>query len=304
MSEKQNRHLFSGTGVALVTPFRNKAVDYPALQEIINFVIDSGVDYVVSLGTTGEAITLSAKECRQILDFTIEIVAGRVPVVAGFFGSNYTEKLVNGIRNYDFEGVAAIMSSSPAYSKPSQEGIYRHYSMVAEASPIPVIIYNVPSRTASHVAAETILRLAHSSEQFVAVKDASCDMMQAARILRDRPPHLAFLSGDDPMTLAMLGLGADGVISVIANVFPAHFSTLVRAGLEEDFTTARRLHLELLEVHPHLYAEGNPVGIKAAMEIAGFCSKEVRIPLVPISDPGYLKLKAAMDAVPAFELSV
>lgn len=303
MSKNSKLHPFSGTGVALITPFRNHAVDYPALGEIINFVIDSGVEYVVSLGTTGEAITLSAEECRQVLDFTIEQVAGRVPIVAGFFGSNYTEKLVEKIRTYNFDGIAAIMSSSPAYSKPPQEGIYRHYMQLAEASSLPIIIYNVPGRTASNVSAATVLRLARASEQFVAVKEASGDLVQATKILKERPPHLAVLSGEDPLTLPMIGAGADGVISVIANLFPAHFSSMVRAALQGDFATARRLNFELLDVHPWLYIENNPVGIKAAMEIAGFCSKEVRIPLVPLSDANYLNLKAAMDSVPVFEWS-
>lgn len=295
MSKNKKRHPFSGTGVALVTPFRNYAIDYPALGHIIDFVIDSGVEYVVSLGTTGEAITLSSQECRQVLDFTIEQVNGRVPVVAGFFGSNYTEKLVNSVRQYNFDGIAAIMSSSPAYSKPPQEGIYQHYMQLAEASSVPIIIYNVPGRTASNVAPQTVLRLARASEQFVAVKEASGDLVQTTRILKARPDHLAVLSGDDPLTLPMIGAGADGVISVIANVFPAQFSQMVRSALEGDFATARQLNFDLLDVHPWLYIENNPVGIKAAMEIAGFCSKEVRIPLVPLSDANYINLKKAMD---------
>ncbi|PHN04366.1 4-hydroxy-tetrahydrodipicolinate synthase [Flavilitoribacter nigricans] len=300
MSKNKKLRPFSGTGVALITPFRNYAIDYPALGEIINFVIDSSVDYVVSLGTTGEAITLSSLECRQILDFTIEQVDGRVPVVAGYFGSNYTEKLVNSVREYNFDGVDAIMSSSPAYSKPPQEGIYRHYMQLAEASSRPIIIYNVPGRTASNVTANTILRLARASEQFVAVKEASGDLVQATKILKERPDHLTVLSGEDPLTLPMIGAGADGVISVIANVFPAHFSEMVRAALAGDFARARQLNFDLLDVHPWLYIENNPVGIKAAMEIAGLCSKEVRIPLVSLSDPNYLQLKAAMDRVPEF----
>lgn len=302
MSKNKKLRPFSGTGVALITPFRNYKIDYPALGEIIDFVIDSGVDYVVSLGTTGEAITLSSAECREILDFTIKKVDGRVPVVAGYFGSNYTEKLINTVREYNFDGVDAIMSSSPAYSKPPQEGIYRHYMQLAEASPKPIIIYNVPGRTASNVTAATTLRLARASEQFVAVKEASGDLVQATKILKERPDHLAVLSGEDPLTLPMIGAGADGVISVIANVFPAHFSQMVRSALEGDFVNARRLNFELLDVHPWLYIENNPVGIKAAMEIAGLCGKEVRIPLVPLSDPNYLNLKAAMDKVPEFRV--
>ena len=287
-----------GTGVALVTPFRDHAVDYPTLGRIIEHVITGGVDFVVSLGTTGEAITLSADECRAVLDFTIEQVAGRVPVVAGLFGGNYTEKLVNGIRHYNFDGIDAIMSSSPAYSKPSQEGIFRHYMAVAEASSRPVIIYNVPGRTASNVEAETTLRLAEASEQFIAVKEASGDLAQAMQILKYRPGHLAVLCGEDPLTLAMTACGGDGVISVIANAYPAHFSEMVRTARRGDLPAARRLNEALLDVHPWLYCEGNPCGIKAAMEILGFGNREVRIPLTPVSEATFHGLRAAMEKVP------
>lgn len=285
------QHKFSGTGVALVTPFHNYDVDYPALKNIIDFVIDGGVDYIVSLGTTGEAITLSSEECRQVFDFTIKAVDSRVPIVAGLFGHNYTEKLVNGIKNYNFDGFDAIMSSSPAYSKPPQEGIYQHYMKIAEASPIPIIIYNVPGRTSSNVHPETTLRLAESSPKFVAVKEASGDLVQASQIIKNRPDNFLVLSGDDPLALPLISCGGDGVISVIANLFPNRFSTMIRAALDGNFETARRIHLDLLDVHPWLYKEGNPIGIKAAMEVIGKCSKEVRIPLVPLSTASYNSLK-------------
>ena len=187
---------FSGAGVALVTPFKeNKAIDYPALEKLIEFVINGGIDFIVSLGTTGEAITLSSRECREVLDFTIKVANGRLPIVAGLFGSNYTEKLVNSLKSYNFDGIDAIMSSSPAYSKPSQEGIYQHYMAAAEASPVPIIIYNVPGRTSSNVAAATTLRLAHASDKFIAVKEASGDLVQAMKILKDKPEHLQVARG-------------------------------------------------------------------------------------------------------------
>lgn len=294
---------FSGAGVALVTPFKNHDIDYPALKHIINFVIEGGVDFIVSLGTTGEAVTLTAKECREVLDFTIETTDNRVPIVAGYFGSNFTERLTANIRQYDFTGVAAIMSSSPAYTKPSQEGIFRHYMAVAEASPRPIIIYNVPSRTGSNVLPETVLRLAHESAQFMAVKEASGNLDQAMKILKHRPDHLQVFCGEDPLTLPMIAGGGHGAISVIANVFPAHFSGLVRAAREGNFNLARKLNFDLLDVHPWLYVEGNPVGIKAAMEIAGYCSKEVRIPLVEQSESNYLKLQEAMSKVGAWDFA-
>lgn len=292
---------FRGTGVALVTPFRNKAIDFDRLAAIIDFVIDGGVDYIVSLGTTGEAITLSSEECLEVLRFTVKHNQGRVPIVAGYFGSNYTEKLVNKIRNYDFDGISAIMASSPAYSKPSQEGIYRHYMAMEAVSPVPIIIYNVPGRTSSNISAQTSLRLAHSSEKFIAVKEASGNVEQVMQILKNRPDHFLVLSGDDPLTLPLMSVGADGAISVIANAFPQQFSSMIRAGLSGDWTTARQLNFDLLDVHPWLYIEGNPVGIKAAMEIQGLCTREVRIPLVSLSDDNYAHLKVAMAQVPKRE---
>ncbi|MBK7873034.1 MAG: 4-hydroxy-tetrahydrodipicolinate synthase [Saprospiraceae bacterium] len=291
---------FRGTGVALVTPFQNKSIDYPALERIIEYVIEGGVDYIVSLGTTGEAITLTSQECREVLDFTIKTVARRVPIVAGFFGSNFTDALTTKIQNYNFDGIDAIMSSSPAYSKPSQEGIYQHYMAIEKVSPLPIIIYNVPGRTNSNVLPDTVLRLAHASEKFLAVKEASGDVTQAMKILKNRPEHLLVLSGDDPLTLPIIASGGDGVISVIANALPTQFSDMVRAALNDDYDTARRLNLDLLDVHPWLYAEGNPAGIKAAMSILGLCNNELRIPLTPVSDKIYQGLKQELSKVSGF----
>jgi len=291
-------HELAGTGVALVTPFRQKAVDFTALEQIIEYVIEGGVDYIVSLGTTGEAITLNSKECREVFDFTLRTIKGRKPVVAGMFGGNFTEMLAEKIRHYNFEGFAAIMSSSPAYSKPPQEGIYRHYMELAEASPVPILIYNVPGRTGSNVKPETILRLARQSEKFIGVKEASGDLVQAMHLLKNRPEHFLVISGDDVLTVPMIACGGDGAISVIANVYPQHFSEMVRSARQGDFPAAARLNNLLLDIHPWLYVEGNPVGIKAAMEIRGICSREVRIPLVPLSDPAYEMLQAEMAKVP------
>ncbi|HMQ46869.1 MAG TPA: 4-hydroxy-tetrahydrodipicolinate synthase [Saprospiraceae bacterium] len=292
--------MFNGTGVALITPFNHKAIDYPTLGTLIDFVIEGGVDFIVSLGTTGEAITLSAQECREVLDFTIEKTAGRVPIVAGFFGSNYTEKLTGALRQYNFDGVAAIMSSSPAYSKPSQEGIFQHYMAVAEASPVPVIIYNVPSRTGSNVLPDTVLRLAEAGgDRFIAVKEASGNITQAMQILKYKPESLQVWSGDDPLTLAICALGGTGVISVIANAFPKAFSDMVRAACRGDLVTARGLNDLLLDIHPWLYVDGNPCGIKAAMEILGLCRAEVRIPLTEVSRKTYQALEQELAKIQA-----
>ncbi len=294
---------FSGTGVALITPFKpDKTIDYPALGRLIDYVIEGGVDYVVSLGTTGEAITLSTQECREILDFTIRGVAERVPIVAGFFGGNYTEKLVGVVRDYNFDGVAGIMSSSPAYSKPPQEGIYQHFMRVAEVSSRPLIIYNVPGRTSSNVLPETILRLAEDSERFAAVKEASGLLSQATEILRHRPDHFGVLCGDDPLATAMIAVGGHGGISVIANALPSHFSRMVRAALENRVDEARQLNFDMLDVHPLLYCEGNPVGIKAAVSLLGLCGNHLRVPLVPLSEPNREKLRRVLAVIPGLDL--
>lgn len=292
------QHKLSGTGVAIITPFQGYEIDYPALGRQIDHVINGGVDYIVSLGTTGEAVTLSQAECRAVFDYTIKKVNGRVPLVAGLFGSNYTEKLVRAIQEYDFTGFDAIMSSSPAYNKPPQEGIYQHYMAMARVSPLPIIIYNVPSRTGSNVSPETVLRLAHASEKFIGVKEASGDLTQGMKIIKDRPKDFLVLSGDDPTALSLMANGGDGVISVIANAFPEHFSSMTRAALNGDYTTAAKLNLDLLDIHPLLYVEGNPTGIKAALEIKGLCTKDVRIPMVPLSPSNYEALATELAKVP------
>ena len=294
---------FSGTGVALITPFAaDKSVDYPALGRLIDYVIEGGVDYLVCLGTTGEAITLSSKECREILDFTIRHTDERVPIVAGFFGGNYTEKLETTIRGYNFDGVAGVMSSSPAYSKPPQEGIRQHFMRVADVSPLPLIIYNVPGRTSSNVLPETILQLSEEHERFAAVKEASGDLSQSVAILKNCRPDFGVLSGDDPLTTAVIAMGGHGGISVIANALPRQFSRMVRAAINQDFATARKLNFDLLDVHPLLYVEGNPVGIKAAVSMLGLCGNHLRVPLVPLSEPKREALRRQLSRVPDFNL--
>ncbi len=288
---------FRGTGVAVVTPFLSDGkVDFDALEKILEFQILGGVDYLVSLGTTGEAITLSSDECLSVLNFTKKIVRKRVPIVAGLFGRNDTRALVERIKSFNFEGFAGILSSSPAYNKPSQEGIFQHYMEIAKVSPVPIIIYNVPGRTASNVNAETIVRLANASEKFAAVKDASGDLVQGMKTIKDKPAHFSVLSGDDPTCLPLLACGGDGVISVIANAFPREFSTMVNAGLEGDLKTANYINEALLDVHQWLYCEGNPVGIKGAMELLNFCQREVRLPLVKLSANNLDNLKSEMDS--------
>ena len=288
---------FKGTGVALITPFKaGGIIDWESLERIIEHVITGGVNYIVSLGTTGEAITLSSKECQQIFDFTADKAKGRVPLVAGWFGANSTFHLLERLKNIDLSRADAILSSSPAYNKPSQEGIFRHYLEVAKASRVPVILYNVPSRTSSNVAPETICRLAEASSNFVGIKEASGNLNQAQYILKHRPSEdFLVLSGDDQITLGMIACGGEGVISVIANTHPAEWAGMVNAAMKGDLSTARHFNNMLHDVHPLLYVEGNPVGIKAAAHILGFCDNELRLPLVPMSKGNYDKLKAEMD---------
>jgi len=282
---------FRGTGVALVTPFSNGKVDYADLERIIEYNINGGVDYLVSLGTTGEAVNLSEKECQKILKFTVKVANNRVPIVAGLFGDNNTARLVNRLSKYDLEGIAAVMSASPHYVKPNQEGIFRHFMEAAKASPLPIIMYNVPGRTSSNMSAATTLRLANASDKFIAIKEASGDIVQATKIIKDKPADFLVLSGDDPTALGLIACGGDGVISVIANAFPTQFSDMIRAALNGEFATAAQLNMQLINVHDWLYVDGNPVGIKAALNILGYCKTDVRLPLASMSAPNFKQLK-------------
>ncbi len=292
----KNAH-FIGTGVALITPFtEKKAIDWEALERMIDHVLQpGGVDYIVSLGTTGEAITLSSKECQQVFDFTADKINNKVPLVAGWFGANSTAHLFERLKNIDLSRASAILSSSPSYNKPSQEGIFQHYMEISKSSPVPIILYNVPSRTSSNMAPETVVRLAKASDKFIAVKEASGNLNQAQYILKHRPSKdFLVISGDDQITLGMIACGGDGVISVIANAYPKEFAGMTRAAMSGDYKTARRYNDMLHDVHPLLYIEGNPVGIKAAVSMMGLCENYLRLPLVPLSDSNIEKLKKEM----------
>ncbi len=289
---------FRGTGVALVTPFKNNGqVDWEDLEKIIEYVLAGGVEFLVSLGTTGESVTLSDAEHRSILDFTIKANRGRVPLVAGVFGGNNTTALVEKIQQFNLEGIDALLSSNPSYSKPGQEGIFQHYMALAEVTPRPIIIYNVPSRTASNLTAETTLRLANASDKFLGIKEASDDIYQVMKIIKGKPKDFLVLSGDDFITLPLIAVGGDGVISVIANTTPRPFTNMVRAALRQDLPTAQKLNLQLLELYKLLFIEGNPVGVKAAMELQGLCSRDVRLPLVPMSETGVHLIMAELEKV-------
>lgn len=289
---------FLGTGVALITPFDGEEIDFESLERVIEHVIAGGVDYVVGLGSTGETATLDDSESKMVLDFIIKKVHKRVPIVAGNFAGNNTRELVSKIKAYDFTGIDAILSSSPAYVKPSQEGIYKHYMAIAEASPIPIILYNVPGRTRSNMEWETTVRLAQDSPKIIGIKEASGDLIQATRILKNRPEGFFVISGDDEVALPMIACGGDGVISVIANALPNQFSSMVRAALAGDFAKAKQLNYNTYDLHKWLYIEGNPVGIKAAMNSLGIIkTRDVRLPLSPLSDTNYANLSGTLKAI-------
>ncbi|MFZ1704913.1 MAG: 4-hydroxy-tetrahydrodipicolinate synthase [Saprospiraceae bacterium] len=282
---------FIGTGVAIVTPFRNQQVDYPSFEKVINHVISGGVQYIIVLGSTGEAATIDEQESRQILDFCIEKVDKRVPIVAGNFGGIDTRALVSKLKNYRFDGISAILSSSPSYVKPTQNGIFEHYKAIADASPVPVILYNVPGRTSSNMEWHTTVKLAEYSRNIIAIKEASGNMIQATKIIKNKPEHFIVTSGDDESVIPMISLGGDGVISVIANALPKPFTSMVNAALTNNFTEARLLNNQTYNLHQWLYIDGNPVGIKSALEVLDLCSNEVRLPLVSMSVDHYNRLK-------------
>lgn len=295
MIQKQLR----GTGVALVTPFNNKGeVDYTGLESLINYCISGGVEYLVSLGTTGESATLSKDEKIKVLEFTIEKNAGRVPVVAGF-GGNDTRAVIKDLESFQFKGVDAVLSVSPYYNKPSQEGIFQHYKAVADASPRPVILYNVPGRTSSNLKAETTLRIAREVKNVIGIKEASGDFIQCMKILKYRPEGFLVVSGDDNITLGLMAYGMDGVISVAGQAFPKIFTEMVRQCLKGDFAAARPLHYQLSDITDMLFEEGNPVGVKCALALQGVCGEHLRLPLVPASDALRKKLKDAIAGLTA-----
>jgi 4-hydroxy-tetrahydrodipicolinate synthase len=282
--------LLSGTGVALVTPFNsNLEIDEPALARVIEYVISGGVEYIVTLGTTGETPTLSREEKIRIARFTIDVVNNRVPVVIGAGGSD-TREVIREIEKLPTEHSVAILSASPYYSKPSQEGIYQHYKTIAAASPKPVILYNVPGRTARNVNAATVIRLAELPN-IAGIKEAGGDMAQCALILRDCPSDFLIVSGDDALAFPQIAMGMQGVISVAANSFPQVFSNMVRAALDGDLKKAKKLNDSLIDGYDLLFVENNPAGVKAALAELGLIKNELRLPLVPLSKTYHEQLK-------------
>lgn len=286
------RQTLQGTGVALVTPFKaNTQVDFDALGKLIDFVIKGGVEYIVTLGTTGETPTLSKDEKKDIIRYTYEKVNGRVPVVVGI-GGNDTHELLKDLQYFPLDKATAVLSASPYYNKPSQEGIFQHYKMLAAASPKPILLYNVPGRTGRNMTAGTTLRLAIEVPNIAGIKEASGDMAQCSLILRDRPENFLVVSGDDALTFAQTATGMDGVISVAANAFPKEFTDMVRSSLKADLKGAKKLNDQLIEAYDLMFAENNPAGVKAFLAELGLIENNLRLPMTPLSEGLYKQVKA------------
>jgi 4-hydroxy-tetrahydrodipicolinate synthase len=286
------RKQLRGTGVALITPFQSDtSVDYAALEKVINFVIAGGVDYVVTLGTTGETPTLSKEEKKQIALYTFEKVAGRVPVVVGIGGNN-TAEVLHELATFPLDKAVAVLSASPSYSKPSQEGLFQHYAALAAASPKPLLLYNVPGRTGRNLSAATTIRLAREVGNIAGIKEASGDMAQCMEILRDKPDDFLVVSGDDALALPQIACGMEGVISVAANGFPRDFSNMVRLALNDDFKGAKALNDRLIAAYELMFSENNPAGVKAAMAEQQLIGNYLRLPVVPLSEGLQVKWKA------------
>lgn len=273
---------FVGTGVALITPFKKDySVDIEALKRIVEYNISSGIDYLVVLGTTGESATLTTEEKELVKEAIINVNNGRLPLVLGIGGNN-TADVVYQLKNTDLSKFDAVLSVSPYYNKPTQEGIYQHYKMLAENSPLPIILYNVPGRTSSNILPKTVLRLARDFSNIIGIKEASGDIVQAMAIIKDKPKDFLVISGDDMITLPMVLAGGGGVISVIGEGFPKEFSAMVKLGLERKVDEAYTIHYNLMDITNMIFEQGNPAGIKEVFNHLELCENTVRLPLVPV----------------------
>lgn len=273
-----------GTGVALITPFKKDfSVDVDALKKIVDFQVQGGIDYLVVLGTTAESATLTKQEKQLVIDTVIEANAGRLPLVLGVGGNN-TAEIVAELKERDLSAFTAILSVSPYYNKPTQEGIYQHFKMVAEASPLPIILYNVPGRTASNMLPATVIRLAKDFKNIIGIKEAAGDIVQAMKLIQHKPEGFLVISGDDMITLPMVLAGGAGVISVIAEGFPRQFSDMVRLGLQRKVDEAYKLHYQIADAIDMIFEQGNPGGIKVVFRELGLCEDTLRLPLVNVNE--------------------
>jgi len=286
---------FTGTGVALVTPFHKyNAIDFGAIEKLVNHLINNYVDYLVVMGTTGESVTLSQDEKNAVIEFIIELNAGRVPIVEGIGGNN-TQDIVDKIKKSSFDGIDAILSVCPYYNRPQQKGIYYHFKTIASVSPVPVILYNVPGRTGCNMLADTTLELARDFNNIVAIKEASGNFTQIMKIIQDKPMDFTVISGDDSLTLPLIALGAEGVISVVANAFPADFSEMVNLCLKGNFEAARKIHYNLNNIINSLFEDGSPSGIKAALQVLDLAQNNLRLPLVKVNKSVYLQINTLIN---------
>ena len=288
---------FKGTGVAIVTPFKNdSSIDFSSLGRVIDHVIKGGINYIVALGTTGESVTLTTDEKKAIISFVIETVDGRVPIIAGIGGNN-TQEVINSIRNADLTGVDALLSVTPYYNKPTQRGIFQHFKSIATWSPIPVIMYNVPGRTGCNISADTCLELARTCENITGIKEASGDLVQIMKIIKGKPENFGVISGDDMLTLPVIAAGGIGVISVLGNAFPQACSELVNHALKGNFKSVREIQFRYMEMIELLFVEGNPAGIKAMLSVMNICQNYLRLPLVPVSRPTMSRIQKAIEEI-------
>ncbi len=286
---------FTGMGVALITPFKeDESVDFDALNRLLDYQLQNGTDYLVILGTTAEPPTLSSEEKEEIIQTVLAKVNGRIPIVLGVGGNN-TKAIVDELKTRNFDGIDAILSVVPYYNKPSQEGIFQHYSAIAEASKVPVIIYNVPGRTGVNMTAETTLRLARQYENIIAVKEASGNITQMDDIIKNKPKDFMVISGDDGIAFPLITLGAVGVISVIGNAFPKEFSKMIRLALQGDYEAARVIHHRFTELFDLLFVDGNPAGAKCMLSIMGYIENRLRLPLVPTRITTFEKIRKVLD---------
>jgi 4-hydroxy-tetrahydrodipicolinate synthase len=288
---------FRGTGVAIVTPFKNdSSIDFAALGRVVNHVITGGVNYIVVMGTTGESVTLTKDEKKAIISYVVEVTDSRVPLVIGI-GGNSTQEVINCVRHSNLTGVDGILSVAPYYNKPNQRGLYQHFKAIATCSPVPVIMYNVPGRTCSNISSDTCIELANEFENIVAVKEASGDIAQIMRIIKSKPDNFSVISGDDMLTIPIVASGGAGVISVLANAFPAATSELVTNALKSNYKSAREIQLRYLEMIELLFIDGNPAGVKAMLSIMGLCQNNLRLPLVPVNRTIYTRIQKAIEEV-------
>jgi 4-hydroxy-tetrahydrodipicolinate synthase len=293
----EDRTNFSGTGVALITPFNSDMqIDFPALEKLVDNMIVKGVDYLVVMGSTGETPTLTCSEKDEVLACVLKTNAGRVPIMLGI-GGNCTSETISAINKADYHGVSAILSVVPYYNKPTQRGVYEHFAAIAAVSPVPVMMYNIPGRTGINMNAETTLELAHNFPIFCGVKEASANLSQMVAILKDSPEHFVTVSGDDGFILPLVACGGHGVISVAANAYPEEIGQLTRAALNGDMATAQSINFDFANLFKYLFVEGNPSGIKALLDIKGMCKNYLRLPLVSVSNETFLLLEEEVKKI-------